>query len=78
MGKVTVYGVGGYDPSKPNNNVVEEYEIPDPEVMAPAGQTMIPQAAIDELKSKVQNPSINSIAELKTALKEFLDGIVEV
>jgi hypothetical protein len=29
MGKVIIYGVGGYDPSKPNNNIVEEYEVPD-------------------------------------------------
>lgn len=25
-----VYGIGGYDSSKPNNNIVEEYEVPDP------------------------------------------------
>ena len=25
--KHTVFGLGGYDPSKPNNNIVEEYEI---------------------------------------------------
>jgi hypothetical protein len=24
-----VYGIGGYDPSKPNNNIVEQYEVPD-------------------------------------------------
>lgn len=23
----TVYGEGGFDPSKPNNNVIEEYEV---------------------------------------------------
>lgn len=23
----TIYGVGGFDPSKPNNNIVEEYEV---------------------------------------------------
>lgn len=30
---VTIYGPGGYDPSKPNDNIIEEYEIdiPDPE-----------------------------------------------
>lgn len=28
MTKVVVYGLGGYDPSKPNNNVVEEYDLP--------------------------------------------------
>jgi len=30
MRKVT-YGIGGYDPSKPNNNIVEEIDIPDQE-----------------------------------------------
>jgi hypothetical protein len=30
MRKVT-YGIGGYDPTKPNNNIVEEIDIPDEE-----------------------------------------------
>ena len=25
------YGLGGYDPTKPNNNIVEEEWLPDPE-----------------------------------------------
>ena len=29
MSKVITYGIGGYDPTKPNNNIVEEIEIPD-------------------------------------------------
>lgn len=29
--KVTIYGEGGYDPEKPNNNMIDQYEIPDPE-----------------------------------------------
>ena len=29
--KIITFGIGGYDPSKPNNNIVEEYEIPDEE-----------------------------------------------
>jgi hypothetical protein len=29
--KITTYGVGGYDPTKPNNNIVEELDIPDTE-----------------------------------------------
>jgi hypothetical protein len=29
MSQVTIYGIGGYDPSKPNNNIVDQYEIPD-------------------------------------------------
>jgi hypothetical protein len=31
MTKVITYGLGGYDPSKPNNNIVEEIDIPDKE-----------------------------------------------
>jgi hypothetical protein len=27
MSTITVYGVGGYDPSKPNNNVIEEVDV---------------------------------------------------
>ena len=30
----TAYGLGGYDPSKPNNNALEEVELPDPAWMA--------------------------------------------
>jgi hypothetical protein len=29
MTKQTTYGIGGFDPSKPNNNIVEEIDIPD-------------------------------------------------
>jgi hypothetical protein len=29
--KMTTYGIGGYDESKPNNNIVEEIDIPDTE-----------------------------------------------
>jgi hypothetical protein len=25
------YGIGGYDPTKPNNNIVEEIDLPDEE-----------------------------------------------
>jgi hypothetical protein len=31
MSKMITYGIGGYDPSKPNNNIVEEIDIPDEE-----------------------------------------------
>jgi hypothetical protein len=31
MGKQITYGIGGYDPTKPNNNIVEEIDIPDTE-----------------------------------------------
>lgn len=29
MEKLITYGLGGYDPAKPNNNIVEEIEIED-------------------------------------------------
>jgi hypothetical protein len=31
MGKLITYGIGGYDETKPNNNIVEEIDIPDTE-----------------------------------------------
>jgi hypothetical protein len=31
MDIVTIYGIGGYDPSLPNGNIIEQYEVPDPE-----------------------------------------------
>jgi hypothetical protein len=31
MAKSITYGGGGYDESKPNNNIVEEIDIPDEE-----------------------------------------------
>jgi hypothetical protein len=31
MTKIITYGIGGYDPSKPNNNIVEEIDLPDEE-----------------------------------------------
>jgi hypothetical protein len=31
MAKLITYGIGGYDPTKPNNNIVEEIDIPDTE-----------------------------------------------
>jgi hypothetical protein len=29
---ITVWGQGGYDPSKPNNNIIEQYEVEDPQL----------------------------------------------
>ena len=27
--KLITYGIGGYDPTKPNNNIVEEIDLPE-------------------------------------------------
>ena len=37
--KQITYGFGGYDPSKPNNNIVEEIDLPDApqQPLPPAG-----------------------------------------
>jgi len=29
MGQIITYGIGGYDPSKPNDNIIEVQEIAD-------------------------------------------------
>jgi hypothetical protein len=31
MMRSVTYGIGGYDPTKPNNNIVEEIDLPDEE-----------------------------------------------
>jgi hypothetical protein len=31
MAKLITYGIGGYDQSKANNNIVEEIDLPDEE-----------------------------------------------
>ena len=33
MSKLITYGLGGYDPTKPNNNIVEITEVPDEPVI---------------------------------------------
>jgi hypothetical protein len=43
---ITVWGEGGFDPNKPNNNIVEQYEVADPE---PTQQEMLKQSAKNKL-----------------------------
>jgi len=43
---VTIWGEGGYDPSKPNNNIIEQYEIPDPE---PTPMELARKSGLDKL-----------------------------
>ena len=59
----TVYGLGGYDPTKPNNNIVEEVtaEISDGELADEAERKAMEKA----------NDMINSISNLADA-KVFL------
>lgn len=41
---LTTFGIGGYDPSKPNNNIVEIVEIPDAAESEAADSAQPPQA----------------------------------
>lgn len=44
--KVTGWGPGGYDPSKPNNNMIVQYELPDPE---PTPEELARKSALEKL-----------------------------
>ena len=46
--QVVIYGEGGYDPSKPNNNIIEQYEVPDPE---PTPEELARQSAMAKLSA---------------------------
>ena len=53
MGKVTTYGLGGFDPTKPNNNIVDEVEI---EAASPDVAPGVDQSAqIEELYTLVSD-----------------------
>ena len=46
MGFIVTYGEGGYDTSKPNNNIIETVETPDPE---PTEEELARQSALAKL-----------------------------
>ena len=59
MGRIVTYGLGGYDPTKPNNNIIEIIEndepeiIPDPQTDAQAladALTQLPEETLNALK----------------------------
>jgi hypothetical protein len=43
-----IYGPGGYDPSLPDNNVIEQYDVPDPE---PTPEEVARQSAVAKLQA---------------------------
>jgi hypothetical protein len=43
-----VYGFGGFDPSLPNGNVIEEYVLPDPE---PTPEELARASAVAKLQA---------------------------
>jgi hypothetical protein len=48
MPTVTVYGSGGFDPSLPNGNVIEQYVAPDPE---PTAEELARASAVGKLQA---------------------------
>jgi hypothetical protein len=46
--QIVTYGEGGYDPSLPNNNIIEQYEVSDPE---PTPEELAKQSAIAKLSA---------------------------
>lgn len=62
---VTEYGLGGYDPTKPNNNIVDEFELPEPEV------TDDRQAAMDVVIA-AKDSDIPEVAALAQAVETLL------
>ena len=48
MTTVVVYGEGGFDPSLPNGNVIEQYEVPDPE---PTPEELARESAVAKLQA---------------------------
>ena len=51
--RIEIYGPGGYDPSKPNNNIihVEEIEVEDPP--APSEIDLL-RAKVEELEAEIK------------------------
>ena len=42
------YGLGGFDPSKPNNNIIEQVEVPEPE---PSPEELARASAVSKLRA---------------------------
>lgn len=74
--KISEYGEGGYDPTKENDNIVSQYDIPDaPSEDYYPHEVTIPLSSVDTLQATLEDPATNSIAKIKTALTEFLEEL---
>lgn len=49
--------------------------IDNPNYTQPVEELFIPAPALNQLKADMQDPNINSIAEIKTSIKSFADQI---
>lgn len=68
----TTYGEGGFDPSKPNNNIIDQF---DDGVVWEGELKQIPASALTTLSDALADPSVNSVAEIKSALSDFVNSI---
>ena len=55
--RVTVYGEGGFDPTKPNSNIIEERDEPDP-VVVPDGLAAARATLAQSLDPNRSNPTM--------------------
>jgi uncharacterized protein affecting Mg2+/Co2+ transport len=61
----------GTEKTKPDDNIINQYEIVDE--AAPAIEIAVPLVAVDNFLETLEDPATNSIAEIKLALKDFLN-----
>jgi len=72
MGKSIVYGIGGYDQSKPNDNIVEIIDTPDEaplivEEAETANDKLIAAGlSQDEIDALIQEAAVESTTEEET------------
>lgn len=73
--RTVTYGIGGFDPNKPNGNIVEEVEIddvPDEDTIAVVEDTL---AVVEANDAWAANPSKDLTAQVK-ALTEQVNSLL--
>lgn len=78
--KQITYGLGGFDPSKPNNNIVEEIEIDVPQVPLQGAAVLATLLAtlgvigLQDAANAVSMPETDLIAEAQAWAAAMVDG----
>lgn len=82
MGTHVTYGEGGYDPTKPNDNVVSIDEVEDEYEVAPDGGTVVlvgpdavvvDPATVDSVRAALAKAT--TVTAVKNALGPLLDAL---
>ena len=73
MATVTVYGPGGFDPSKPDNNAVERVEVPDEPTVEDALRLAARIAAAAQVRSGLSDDEVKRLAPLYPPWRVGLD-----